>query len=120
MRETMRLIATTIIWGVFIAVAGVTLSSVTGPVATMNGGEIIGMMAIFMAGAIAMTYAIWHNGFTVGRAESYESSRERLSKLKRSGRDRVERLIDDLDDDEIYRLEELLLGRDQEARQREQ
>lgn len=120
MREMMRLIATIIIWSAFITVAGVSLSAVTGPVANMNGGEIIGLMAVLMTGAIAMTYAVWHSGFQ--RAEDTQSARERLSKPKRAGRTRVERLIEDLEDEEIYRLEELLLGRDQsrDQQQREQ
>jgi hypothetical protein len=120
MRETMRLIATVIIWGAMVPVIGIILGTTSGPASRMNGGEIIGLIAIFMAGAIAMTYAVWHSGFNIGRAEDYgASSRERLGKSKRAGRDRVEHLIDDLEDDEIYRLEELLLDRDKEARQRD-
>ncbi len=114
MRDILRLITTATIWGAMIAVIGVVLVSTTGPASRMNGGEIIGLVAIFMAGAIATTYAVWHGGFNIGRAEAYHASRARLNKPKRAGRDRVERLIEDLEDDEIYRLEELLLGRDQE------
>ncbi len=119
MREIMRLIATTIIWGAFISVAGISLTGVTGPIAQMNGGEVVALMAIFMSGAIAMTYAVWHSGFNVGRAGDYAGSEGR-GKAKRSYPDRVERLIEELDDDMVYELEALLLARDREARERSQ
>lgn len=119
MRELMRLIATVSIWGAFAAVAGVALTGVTGPVSNMNGGEIVALMAVLMTGVIAITYAVWHSGFSVGRAENNASLRSipSRSKSKRMHEDRVGRLIDDLDDDEIYELETLLLARDREARE---
>lgn len=113
MREIMRLIATTIIWGAFISVAGITLSNNAGPAANMNGGEIVALMAIFMSGAVAMTYAVWHNGFNVGHSGNHAGR----GKAKRTYPDRVDRLIEDLDDDTIYELEALLLARDREARE---
>ena len=118
MRDVMRLIATTIIWGVFAAIAGVILTGPTGPSAAMNGGELVALMTIFMIGVIAVTYAVWHNGFNLGRAEPHNTAADRpRSKYKRTHDDRVGRLIDDLDDDEIYELEALLLARDREARE---
>jgi len=119
MRDMMRMIATTIIWGAFISVVGVTLTMVTGPVSRMNGGEILGLTAVLMLGAVAMTYAIWHNGFQRGQFDDYRDHYAREAKLKRGPRganqDRVARLIDTLDDEDIYELEALLL--DRESRQ---
>lgn len=115
MRDIMRMIATTIIWSVFIAVAGVSLTVNTGPVSNMNGGEIVALVTVLMIGVIAMTYAIWHGGFQRGRADDFASP-ARLSKPKRTRQDRISRLIDDLEDDEIYELEALLLDRERGER----
>lgn len=118
MRDIMRMIATTIIWGAFISVVGVTLSMSTGPVSRMNGGEIVGMVAVLMIGVVSMTYAIWHNGFQRGQFDT-DREYERRSKPKRttSGyQNRVSRLIDSLDDDDIYELEALLLDRERDSR----
>ncbi len=84
----------------------------------MNGGEIVGMVAVLMVGVVSMTYAIWHNGFQRGQFDN-DREYERRSKLKRttSGyQNRVSRLIDSLDDDDIYELEALLLDRERESR----
>lgn len=113
MREIIRIIATTIIWSVFLAVVGVSLTGVTGPISQMNGGEVVALMTVLMAGAVAMTYAIWHSGFQREHADDYAA---RLSKSKRARPDRISRLIDDLEDEEIYELEALLLDRERSER----
>jgi len=118
MRDIMRTIATTIIWGAFISVAGVTLTMTTGPISKMSGAEVVGLMTVLMVGAVSMTYAIWHNGFQRGQFDT-DREYDRRSKLKRSTtgyQNRVSRLIDSLDDDDIYELEALLLDRERESR----
>lgn len=124
MRDFFRLITTVIIWGAFVPVVGVILSSPAGgAIERMNGGEIIALVAILTAGAVAMTYAVWHSGFQRGQFGDYQRAQSsepaNRSKTKRSPQDRVERLVDALDDDEIYELESLLLAREQEM-QRQQ
>jgi hypothetical protein len=115
MRDMMRLIATLTIWIVFATVVGVALSSATGPLNNANGGELTGIIAIMAAAATISTIAVW----TTGRQDSASRSREipvaRGKKIKRVERDRVSRLIDSLDDDEIYDLEALLLSRHEES-----
>ncbi len=123
MRDFMRLITTLIIWGAFVPVVGVILSSPAGgAIDRMNGGEIIALMAILTSGAVAMTYAVWHSGFQRGQFGDYQHTRSSapatLSKVKRDPQGRIERLVEALDDDEIYELEALLLAREQEAEQR--
>ena len=115
MRDILRLIATTIIWGAFIAVTGVTMSTATGPVSRMNGGEIIGLMAVLMLGAMATTYAVWHSGFQRGHINDTHSA-QTAGKAKRSRHDRIARLLAELEDDEVYDLEALILAREEEAR----
>lgn len=113
MRDIVRIMATTIIWGVFLAVVGVSLTGVTGPISQMNGGEVVALITVLMAGAVAMTYAIWHSGFHSGQGDDYAG---RLAKSKRARPDRISRLIDDLEDEEIYELEALLLDRERSER----
>jgi hypothetical protein len=119
MRELIRLIATLTIWIVFATVMGVTLSSPTGPLNNANGGEITGIVAIMAAAATISTVVIWYGA---KREESRESSAAHIArgKIKRIERDRVGRLIESLDDNEIYDLEALLLARHEESAQRDQ
>jgi hypothetical protein len=115
MRDMMRLIATLTIWIVFATVVGVALSSATGPLNNANGGEITGIVAIMAAAATISTIAVW----TAARQDSTSQSRAipvaRGKKIKRAERDRVERLIESLDDDDIYDLEALLLSRHEDS-----
>jgi hypothetical protein len=118
MRDMMRLIATLTIWVVFATVVGVALSSATGPLNNADGGQITGIVAIIAAAATISTIAVW----TTGRQDSPSRSREipvARGKTKRVERDRVERLVDSLDDEEIYDLEALLLSRHEESGTRE-
>jgi hypothetical protein len=119
MRELIRLIATLTIWVVFASVMGVALTSATGPLNNANGGEITGIVAIMAAAATISTVAIW---IGAKREESRESNTAHIArgKIKRVERDRVGRLIESLDDDEIYDLEALLLSRHEETTRRDQ
>lgn len=119
MREFLRLVATTIIWSVFLAIVGVSLSTTIGPITQMNGGEIVALVAILMVGAVAMTYAVWHSGFQLTPYRDSDGLPARSAKPKRNAADRIERLIAELDDDEIYRLESLLLGEERSAQRRQ-
>jgi hypothetical protein len=113
MREMMRLIATLTIWVVFATVMGVTMTNATGPIAKANGGEIIGIVALMAAAATISTVVIWYG---TNRPETRDSSvNVARSKIKRVERDRVERLIDTLNEDEIYDLEALLLARREDS-----
>lgn len=113
MREMMRLIATLTIWVVFATVMGVTMTNATGPIANANGGEITGIVALMAAAATISTVAIWYG---TNRPETRDSSvNVARGKIKRVERDRVGRLIDTLDEDEIYDLEALLLARREDS-----
>ncbi len=114
MRDMMRLIATLTIWVVFATVMGVTLNSPTGALNNANGGEITGVVAIMAAAATICTVAIWAAAKNEGARDSRSIPIAR-GKTKRVERDRVERLIETLDDDEIYDLEALLLSRHEDS-----
>jgi hypothetical protein len=115
MREMMRLIATLMIWVVFATVMGVAMTSSTGSIANAEGGQIITIVAVMAAAATISTVAIWYG---TNRPETRDSSvNVARGKIKRVERDRVERLIDTLNEDEIYDLEALLLARREDSGQ---
>jgi hypothetical protein len=119
MRELIRLIATLTIWIVFATVMGVALTSSTGPLNNANGGEITGIVAIMAAAATICTVAIWV-GARRDEIRQRNTAHIARGKIKRVERDRVGRLIETLDDDEIYDLEALLLARHDESAQHSQ
>ena len=117
MRDNTRLLATLIIWGTFTIIIGI----IGGLLATSNttldlAGAIIVLIIVLSLMALVGTsmQAVWGAGAQPGSAEDDESAR--LAKAKRTGSRRVERLIEQLDDDEIYDLEALLLShRDEDS-----
>lgn len=113
MRESTRLGATLIIWVIFAIVMSVTLTSVTGPISRAGDNAIFGIVALMAGMAAISTIAIWLGG---GRSMASHQDATHLArgKRKRAGRDRIERLIEALDDEDIYDLEELLLAREDE------
>lgn len=105
MNQAGRAFVTLVIWiGVF-SVLGTTFTSVTGPIANMGSSSLLGFAAILIIGAGISTVAIWKDS-------SAHAEDTRASKLKRAQPSRVQKLISELDDDEVYELETLLLARD--------
>lgn len=113
MRDFFRLLATTIIWGAFVAVVAITMTSSTGPIADASGSTLVGIMAITAFVAAAMTFAIWNEGFD---APARRDSERLSSKRKRSESERLARLLEQLGDDKIHDLEILLRAQRAEAR----
>lgn len=107
MTERTRLIATTIIWTAFTAIIGLIAVVLHGSALDLYGAMIV--FAIFAVLTLAVnnsTRAIW-------QSDVVDASQQR-GKIKRHKPSRVERLIENLDDDEIYELEIALLSRDEE------
>jgi hypothetical protein len=111
MHDTTRLIATLIIWLAFALVMGVVglvliLSKVDFNL--MIAALVFGIVAIMAAAVTSSTGSIW--------GSHRETDRELdATKSKRTSRARIERLVESLDDDEVYELEVLLLDRDEMA-----
>jgi flagellar motor component MotA len=108
MRDNTRLLATLIIWGGFTIVIGILGGLLATSDTTIDlGGAIIVLIIVMSLMALVGTsmQAVWNA--QPGHADEDESAR--LAKAKRTGSRRVERLIESLDDDEIYDLETLLL-----------
>lgn len=101
MRELARLITTMFIWGM---AGGIMLAALLSN--NVQGGTIIPLVMFLSLGAAVSTIGIWVASL---RSEAGEAMR---SKSKRVQSNRVQRLINDLDDDEIYDLEALLLARE--------
>jgi len=110
MRDSTRLIATLIVWSAFTINLGIIAAVMVASTVDMDfaGGLIVlGLIFIFALAATVSTNSIWS-----GARNSVEEP-PRSSKAKRTlERSRVERLIESLDDDEVYELEALLLRRD--------
>lgn len=109
MNDYVRLIATGIIWTAFTLIMGfiVAMVSTTGMLTDIKGTIIFTIVLVVAVSATLSTRAVWH-------ASGAESD-EQTFKLKRSDPRRIERLIEKLDDDDIYDLETLLLAREREA-----
>ncbi len=105
MRDVARTITTVIIWAVMMGVITALLTTPTGAISNADGAEAFGIVFV-LAGAVVSTAMIWFAG-------SRDVAAVSRGKAKRRGRDRVARLVEDLDDDEVYELEALLLAREE-------
>ena len=115
MKDTTRLLATLIIWGAFTIIIGIIGGLLAASHATLNGVDTIVLLIIvlsLMALVGTSMQAVW----TATTNSANQDDDARLAKAKRVGSRRVERLIEQLDDDEIYDLEALLLShRDEDS-----
>ena len=94
MRDIVRLIATAIVWGMVAVII-----TVAGP----HSSDMTALSVVFAIGATISTGMIWHSP-TQNSQDSDEMGKQK--------RDRhLTRLVDRLDDDQVYQLEELLAAR---------
>jgi hypothetical protein len=70
------------------------------------------LVVVIIAGAVSATRAVWQAVREIAAQEKAAST----AKAKRSHRNRIERLIESLDDEDIYDLETLLQNREQSRR----
>jgi hypothetical protein len=116
-RERMQ--STIAIWAAFAAIMITIIAAlaITGVELALGESILLVVVIVLLAATVvSSTQAVW--GSKEGEADRHEA---RLAKPKRAARSRVERLVEMLDDDEIYDLETLLLARDEgELRDRQQ
>ena len=94
MRDIVRLIATAIVWGMVALII-----TVAGP----HSNDMTALSVVFAIGATISTGMIWQSGVK-SQPESQEAVKQK--------RDRhLTRLVDRLDDEQVYQLEELLASR---------
>jgi hypothetical protein len=111
-----RMIATGVIWIATISAIITLLTSPTGAIAHADGAVAFGIVLVLAIAAATSTLPIW-----LSARESGQQVREiPVAKAKRVHEDRVARLVDSLSDDEIYRLEALLLARDDDTAHHQQ
>lgn len=113
MRESSRLIATAIIWIAFTMMMGLIAAAVataSDPLDVAGGWIVFAIIMVLTVAVTISTRAIWN-------AAEREPQAEHDKKLKRESPRRMERLLEALDEDEIYDLESLLLAREEEVRQ---
>lgn len=117
MRGGNQSFATLIIWIAFAATASTLFTSATSVLADASPGISLGVLIVLALAAVVSTMAVWGamSDAPVSRAARAGST----AKDKRMLRGRMTRLVDDLDDDEIYELEALLLAREEEAELRQ-
>ncbi|HEX3053572.1 MAG TPA: hypothetical protein VHP83_23130 [Aggregatilineaceae bacterium] len=102
---TSRWLATGMVWFLVSIILAIVLTSSTGPAASSSGTAIA--LTVILAGAAVMaTSSIW------GQYEQRLGEKTSFSKGKRVEQNRVQRLIQDLSDDEIYELEATLLAQE--------
>lgn len=119
MRDTVRILATTIIWVALLILLGALLTTPVGAIANANGATVLGIVIVLGVMAAMITGVVWQGGIVPRRDDADE--RALSGKRKRLRGDRVARLLDELSDEEVYELEALLLhearaGRESAAR----
>jgi hypothetical protein len=107
MGDTVRILATTIIWVALLILLGGLLTTPVGAIANANSATILGVVVVLGVMAAMITAVVWQGGITPRRADA--DDRALGGKRKRLQGDRVARLLDELSDEEVYELEALLL-----------
>jgi hypothetical protein len=106
-----RLQATIVIWTAFTVVMSLLVLIGSDAASTIGGAVMLFTLAMtLIVGVTLSTTAIWKAGSESRSSDSIASS----NKSKRDYR-RVDRLIADLDEDEIYELESRLMAREEQA-----
>jgi len=114
MRDNSRLVATLVIWIGFTIITATIGTSATGPFAQSNSAAGFGVILVLAMTAMISTLAVW-----LGRDRSVSAESSHVAKAKRQSRDRIERLVESLDDDDVYELEALLLAREDKTELRD-
>jgi uncharacterized membrane protein YhiD involved in acid resistance len=110
MRDNSRFAATLVIWIGFTIITSTIGTSAVGPFAHDSSVAVFGVILVLALTAMISTLAVW-----LGRSDSGQEESSRVAKAKRQSRDRIERLVESLDDDDVYELEALLLAREEKT-----
>jgi hypothetical protein len=114
MRDGSRFFATLVIWIGFTIITATIGTSATGPFATDSGAAVFGVVLVLALSAMISTLAVW-----LGRGGAVQEDSSHVAKAKRQSRDRIERLVASLDDDDVYELEALLLAAREDKTERQ-
>lgn len=114
MNDNTRMVTTAIIWGAFTLIIGILVAALALTNAELDWiglGALLIVLIGLMVTVANSTMAIWQFQPKTESTADEQVAAERRAKAKRNHLNRVERLIEELDDDEIYDLEALLLAR---------
>ena len=114
MRDSMRLYATLVIWLSFVVLTTLLLTLPSSVFATGSATVAVITLIVLAITASISTMAVW-DALDDDETPTEQDSAAARAKQKRAQRARMERLIEELPDDDIYELEALLLAREQEA-----
>lgn len=104
------LVAITYMAGMVIAVTNAPITSAALEPIAIAGGVIVLAMVI---GAAVVTHQMWSVGEeSAPQADAQGRAAAEAGKAKHSERQRLERLLDSMDDDEVIELETLLMSRE--------
>ncbi|MBN1963036.1 MAG: hypothetical protein JW910_00215 [Anaerolineae bacterium] len=117
MRDRDRLWATVVIWSaVTVIILGIVAAI------TLTGPDVAAAGLLISAVVVVMLFLLGAAGFSTGRVWGSASQGQQeqgraveARKEKRAVTNRVARLVDDLDDDELIELETLLMARDEDV-----
>lgn len=107
MKDIGRFIATGTIWLVFLGVMIAVFESNAN--SNIGGGNLVAIIAILAIAATIATLGVNNHDFTSGDQTREEAERK---KLKRTEQNRIERLMQLMDEDDIVELEEVLKERE--------
>lgn len=116
MHERYRFMTTAIIW---LAFAGIVIATVVGLTATtiqISEGAFfaVALFVMFLTAITGFSTARIWQGATPLLAE-YDESEQGARKTKRASRERIKRLVEVLDEDEIIELETLLMAQESDT-----
>ena len=112
-RDRYRFLSTLVVWVILLIIVLVTLLAMgLGVIAAgMVNPVFLGLLTL--AGlAVAATFGIWRDA--AARSADRQATEQQVEKAKRTSRDRIERLVETLED-EIVELETLLRARDEDT-----
>ena len=110
-----RLIVTVVIWIMFAVVMGSLLWAPAGLVARMADEFVLGIVIALSAAVAVPTVAMWRSSGDTRAVPSSLADDRQARKAKRDQANRLQGLIEQLDEDEIVELETLLQAREDEA-----
>ncbi len=111
MKDDVRMVTTVVIWIAFTIIMGLIMAALVISRPEMNPPE-IGALLIIVIGLMMTVSESTKSIWSARSNDTEDKETARLAKSKRAGRSRIERLIAELDDEDIYDLEALLLARD--------
>lgn len=112
MHVRMQLYATMIIWTAFTVMTIVLFATNS---SAADSGNMIPLVGTLAGAAAIGTFSVWVTSGSKAAESAPSAGTRREEKPKRVDRDRLERLLNRMDDDELLDLQDMLLEREHDA-----